>query len=188
MDDFNLRSLVREVLGGTTMTDPTQIAREVDRRISEDDCRDALRQALRGYVREEITRMRRHHDVEEPVAQATLVSNVTPMASGGAGGPSAPVRTVKPVRSAKVAGIREWWSSKLLEPYHVGEKVYRRLGDCSFEDLLFAAAERREHAARNAARAEWFEQLAETVRAAGVSRVRDLSTDVLQARLGDVAA
>lgn len=183
MDDFNLRRLVREVLGSTTMTDPTAIAVEVDRRIGDEDCRAALRQALRSLVRLEITRVRKDGDVPPP--EPEVVSNVTPIVSGGV---PVPTQAARPKGSAKVAAIREMGAAKLRELMHVGEGEWRRLGDCSFADLMFAAAERHELASRNTARAVWFEELAEAVRAAGVERVRDLPTEVLRARLGDVAA
>jgi hypothetical protein len=184
MNEFSLRHLTREVLRGTTMTDPSDIAREINRRIADDDCRTALRQALRGYVREEITRLRRHPGPEE----TEPISNVTLFVSGNAPAAQKPAAARPPARSVKVAGIRDWWSAKLRELTHVGESEWRRLGDCSFEDLMFAAAERHEHAARNAARAAWYEQLAETVQAAGAARVRDLPSEILQVRLGNVAA
>lgn len=198
MTDFNLRRLVREVMATSTMSDPGDLAVEVSRRIDPDDCRAALDQALRQYVREEITRMRmRHVPVAEPYRPSPTLAPVIPPARSTmtlTEAQPAVARPVKlpapvlPVRSAKVAGIRDWWTRELRNPIHVGGKQWVRLGDCTFDDLMFAAAERRDLAERNAARAESFGKLAEAVKAAGVGRVRDLPTDVLSAHFAGAAA
>jgi hypothetical protein len=75
-DDFMLRHVVRDVLGATTLVDPGLIAAEVDRRIADDDCRLALRQALRMFVRQVITEDRMRH-------------TIAPFTPGGPGGPPA---------------------------------------------------------------------------------------------------
>lgn len=189
MTEFNLRHLVRDVMASTTMADPSDIADEVSRRIGDADLRIALNQAMRGFVREEITRQR-PRSIEDHVAPNAPqhLAAVPPTETH-----EPPVhRAIKapqpPTRSAKVAGIRDWWSTELRKPYHVGEKRWLALGDCGFDDLMYAAAERRDHAQRNASRATALTQLAGAVAAAGVARVRDLPADTLRTHLGGVAA
>jgi hypothetical protein len=167
VSDFNLRQVVRDVLAGSVMADPRQLAAEVFARVPVEEYGAALAQCLPDLVREEI-RDSRNRTVE----------------------PMAEQPTGRPARSAKVAGIRDWWQTKLRERVHVGPAPsdWLLLGDCSFDDLMFAAEERRTIAARNSAKAAEFAALAEAVRDAGVTRVRDLPKDTLQARLEGEAA
>ena len=78
-----------------------------------------------------------------------------------------------PNRSSKVAAIRDrhidYFSQRVF-----ANGVWRMLGDGSPEDVLDLAAQRREVAARNAAKAEEFEALHARMVAAGVARARDL--------------
>lgn len=199
MTEFNLRQLVREVLAASTMADPGDLADEVSRRIGDEDLRSALDQALRTFVREEITRQRMRRTPAEELASLQLAQVTTstsarpvvllerPSATPSMRLPAAAPKPA-PARSAKVAGIREWWRAELKNPIHVGEKQWLPLGDCGFDELMFAAAERRDMAERNAARAKSFTRLAEAVRAAGVERVRDLPVNALSAHFGGAAA
>jgi hypothetical protein len=189
MSDFSLRQLVHDVMGATAMSDPGDIADEVAWRIDDADLRAALNQALRGFVREEITRLRAHNarrgEATPAGAQPALADVPEVVSSPGRRALKVPGQ---PGRSAKVAGIRDWWSAELRKPFHVGEKRWLALGDCGFDELMYAAAERRNHATRNAARAESLTGLASELAAAGVARVRDLPIEVLRAYLGGVAA
>lgn len=174
MTDFNLRQVARDVLTSSTMADPRDLAAEVFRRIAAEDYAAALNECLPDFVREEIRHSR------NLTAPAGLMAERT---GGGGGTRPAP-------RSSKVAGIRSYWQSRLRERLHVGPAPsdWLLLGDCSFDDLMFAATARREIAARNAAKAEEYAELAEALRTAGVARVRDLPAKTLQARLEGEAA
>lgn len=172
MSDFSLRKLVRDVLSASTMADPRGLAAEVFGRISPEDYGAALGECLPDVVREEIRYSRNHVAPAAPMAE-----------QAGSGAPPSG-------RSSKVASIRAMWQQKLRERIHTGPSAteWRLLGDCTFEDLMFAAGERREIAARNEVKAEEYAQLAEAVRAAGVQRVRDLPAETLRARLESEAA
>lgn len=89
-------------------------------------------------------------------------------------------------RSSKVAGIRDWHKRFLAELLHT-ESGWRQIGACTAADLLFAAEERRTHAAKELHRAAQYEALAEQLAAAGVDTVADLPESVVRGAL-DVAA
>lgn len=176
MDSFNLRKLIRDVLTNSLLADPRDLAAEAFQRIPADQHAAALRQCLTDVVREEI-RLSRNHTPPTVMAERP--------------GPRGNVARQRPAaRSAKVAGIRAMWQEKLRERIHTGPAStdWRLLGDCTFEELMFAAGERRTIALRNEAKAAEYAELAEAVRAAGVVRVRDLPAEVLKDRLESEAA
>jgi hypothetical protein len=201
---FNLRRLVREVLDTTTMNDPHAIAPEVLRRIDASDLRAALGECLPSLVREMI-RSSRNGGFGGPVERMSVPSPSSPrltlhaqtgtpevMSEHPGSGPMASVRrspAKKPGRSAKVAAIRasgpKWLADRINTA--ADPREWKRVGDCSFAELMFAAGQRREQAARTSAVAERLEGLAELVRAHGVERVRDLPASVL-AGVGGAAA
>lgn len=202
--DFNLRHLVREVLAASTMNDPHALAGEVLRRIPKDDYKAALQQCLANMVREEI-RSHRNGGLpplapapsgpkSPPPPRLTLHRQPQVMTESPGRVPrpvaaSVPAPVRPPARSAKVAAIRASGPKWLEERYNVGAdpREWKRLGDCSFSDLMFAAGQRRDQAARTSAAAERLEALADLLRAHGVERVRDLPASVL-ASAGGAAA
>lgn len=158
MTDTNLRKIVAAALNASETTDPASLAREIAEKIPSRSVRACLAEALAPYVREQIQHSR---------SVATAMQE--------APGPS---------RSSKVAAIRSWSRKQLRERYHVGAGEWKFLGDFTYEDLVFAANERRDHAARNLAKAAQFDQLAELVQARGVATVAELA----EADLEQVAA
>lgn len=161
--DFNLRALVREVAESSTLTDPGSLADEIARRIPAEHVHDAFVQMLRPYVRELITKDRSF------------------------GTPTDHHEAPRPGRSWKRDGIRAHWRRVLRERVHVGvgPADWKFLGDCGREDLLFAAAERRQMAEANLAKAAQFEQIAALLD--DDKTVRDLPDDTLAASLGEAA-
>jgi hypothetical protein len=162
-DGFDLRALIREVCDNSTMTDPATIAKEVGRRIGRNQQRDALEQALPVVVQHVISR-------RQPIAvpeQRAPTSN----------------------RSRKVASIRETWRRMLRDRIAVGPELgdWKFLGDCTADDLAYAAAIREEHARRNAARAQQLRDLADRLAEHGVTTVSDLPEPVLSASLQEAA-
>lgn len=199
MTDFNLRHLVREVLDTSTMSDPHDIAPEVLLRIDASDLRAALRECLPAMVREMIRSSRNGGFLSTPPQRRTpprLTLHKDPeaevMSERPGSGPMASVGLPparKPGRSAKVAAIRaagpKWLTDRINTA--ADPREWKRVGDCSFTDLMFAAGQRRDQAARTSSAAERLESLAELVRTHGVSRVRDLPASVL-AEVGGAAA
>jgi hypothetical protein len=189
--DFNLRQLVREVRSTSTMLDPHLIAAEVLRRINDEDLRQALSECLAAFVREEIRHSRNHSSfplTQEPTRRPTVLRPVQPVGAFAGLPGNAPAKP-KPARSAKVAAIRAAAHAWMQETIHVSAdpRDWKRIGDCGFAELMFAAASRREMARRTNAKAGQYESLAELVRVHGVQRVRDLPEHVLRG-VGGVAA
>lgn len=170
MDDFNLHHLIREVCDSSTMPDPRSLAAEVARRIPRKLERAALEQALPILVQHHVSRSRSSSPSSHAAAEAHVAR-----ATGG--------------RSRKVTGIRDTWRRMLRERIAVSDAGgdWKFLADCTTDDLAAAAAIREQHAARNAARAAQFRDLAELVASHGVGTVGQLPDTVLAARL-DVAA
>jgi hypothetical protein len=130
MTELNLRAMIREVLDETDLVDPTDVAEETFHRLTRGQYAPALRQTLRQFAR--------------------LV-----MTSQGAAptGDSAPANRSwkRDAIRAELGGFREY--------YHTADG-WKHLRDCTRDDLLFAANERREQADRNIAEAERLEKLA----------------------------
>lgn len=172
VSEFNLRALVREVAATSTMNDPGDIAEEVAKRIARKDTAEALRQALRVFVRQVISEQRPH----------------------SIGAPSSPVtspkfRSAGPAanRSAKVAAIRDGWQKHLRARYHVGDGQWSQLGDCGREQLDYIATFLDNQAAQKQAKARSIRRLAEAVTEHEVKRVRDLPAELLMTAFGEAA-
>lgn len=155
MSAIDLRAMVREIADGSSLRGPREIAAKVAENVPAKQVRAALAEALVAYVREELTRAR-----AVPAAPA-------PAGNRNSG------------RSSKVAAIREAWRRTLAGQFHVGEGRWARLAECSYEQVAFLAAERRDQAARNAAMAAVFERLATAMRTHGAAVVGDVPDETL---------
>lgn len=161
---FSLAALIREVSAASISADPGVIAQEVEHRIPVEHIEDALRETLRSYVKE--------------------VGRTTALTFPAEGGKPAPCG--KPNgQSWKRNGIREGWRAHLRARVHVGPDPsdWKLLGQCGYDDLMFAVEERRTIAARTAARADHMEELARLLRLHGVAQVSDLPDDALASHL-----
>lgn len=161
---FNLRDLIRDVAASSNAPDPGSLADEVARRIPPKHRDEALRLMLRDYVRVMVAQQRMTHT--EPASQQ-------------------PDNARSNGRSWKRDGIRESWRKMLRDRIHVAPNpsAWKFLGDCSFDDLSFAALERRTAAERTLAKAEEYEALAALLKEHGVETVRELPAEVLASRL-----
>jgi hypothetical protein len=156
---MNLRKLVAETLESSAALTPSDLAAEVAAQIPARKVREVLAEALTPYVHQVI-----QHNRSLP-ADHTQRESQSQVVGGNP--------------SSKVAAIRDWSRAQLRQRYHVGRGEWKFLGDFTFEDCMFAAQERREMAARNAAKAELFEALAERMKTAGAGTVSDLPVDEL---------
>lgn len=160
-DTFSLRHVVHDVLTETDLADPSDVANAVLARIPEDLSRVALAQALRGYVRQVIGQARMTRPEQDTEQKPTG-------------------------RSWKRDALREGWRDRLHDRTHV-ENGWKLLAECTYEDLLAAAAERRDLAERNLASAQQYEKWASLVSEYGVETFGDLPAAVLAEALGRAA-
>lgn len=166
---FSLRAIVREVIDGSTITDPGEVAAEVDRRVPDEHVREAMNEGLRALVREVF----RAGGIPPGVREAPRPGR-------------APVAPLKG-RSAKRKAINDSWKRVLEKRVHVGPdpSAWKLMGDCAYDDLMFMAEERRAIAARTLSRADRYEALADLLKLHGVEQVRELPEEVLVAHLGE---
>jgi len=167
---FSLRALIRRVLLASDAADPDTLAQLVFDAIEDTDRVEALRQALHVAVREIVRQERMQHPITGALAVAATTTKTTA------------------AKSWKVAAIREGWQRTLRNRIHAGHGEWKMLADCTRDDLLHAAAERRAMAERNAVTAGCYTALAELLEAHEVKTVADLPEDVLARALGSVAA
>lgn len=146
-----LHSLITRVLVETDLADPREVAAKVAGMIDPDQREHILVNALADSVR---SVMGQHRNAAMTRALA------------------------RPNRSAKVAGIRDWWAEMCAARVHVGGSQWVALGDCGEQELAFAERERREDAAREIARADMFAELRELLRKHKVRTVAQLPRDV----------
>lgn len=203
MTDFNLRQLVRNVLATSNSKDPFEVAAEALPLIDPAEYEAVVGQLLPIFVRE-VIRDARNHGTPMPVfpqsSQGSSAPVAVPRPLKAVTAQNAPVvlqETVsgapasQPVaRSSKVAAYQamglKWLESSLYTSQD--PRGWKAIGDCTFDDLMFAVRNRRDQARRTLARAEQYETLAGLLRVHGVDRVRDLPADVLRGINGGAAA
>lgn len=157
-ESITLHTLIKRVLDETDITDPREIAVKVAGMIPEHRVHQILVDALVADVRT-VMGSRRNRAMSN-----ALMS--------------------KPNRSAKVVGIRDWWSEMLAARVHVGSSRWVALGDCGDPELAFAEQERRADAERELQRADMYAQLRKLLRTYKVKTVADLPRDAV----GGIAA
>ena len=143
--NFDLRTLVDQVLADTDLTEPGDIAAEVAERTPRHELRGAYVVALAGYVRV-INNASRHNN---------------------------PILKPNSGQSAKVTAIRDWWRAALHDRVYV-DKTWKTLGNCTYGDLMLVAKQRRELANANMVTADRYEALAQLLLTNGVDTVADL--------------
>lgn len=129
---FDLPNAIRSILADTGLSDPADIARELLHRIPAAAVPAVLELVLPVYVRQRI------------VAERALTSPAT-------------ARGIL-VRSAKVTGITEWWR-QVLEDRVVTSNGYKRLADCTWEDLDYLSGKLRLRADLMVVKAQRYEKL-----------------------------
>ena len=157
----DLRALIREY--GADDPDPGRVTEKILATLTGAEAHVVADVALRDYVR----RM---------------------LAAGGASVPGArSYETASGQRtpSWKIAGLIDHIESELNRSVYVETSAeWKRLGECTPDDVDALAAARRRKAAEVIAEAERFERLAEVAREADAEIVRDLPRDVLAEVLG----
>lgn len=184
MTDFNIRQVVREVLRSSTMADPGAVADEVMRRIPKQMVRTALVQVLRDVVRQ-VMGEERNSTAAPTGASDPQPTSLRVAPEGGA----EPEQTRVPNRSWKTVGIRDGWQKRLTDRIHVGQSArdWKLLKFCTYEDLLFAATERRGIADSNNAAARQYDAWARLITEHEVATFGDLPAEALMSALGRAA-
>lgn len=193
MTDFNVRQLIRDVLRSTTLAEPADVSAEVMRRIPADKMQVALAQVLRDVVREMIRSERAGNNsltvsdgapaAKPPLPVAPPTARFSAPSPDQNGEPEAPR---VPNRSVKVSAIRDGWQKRLHDRVHVSGS-WKLLRYCTYEDLLFAAAERRDIADSNAAAARQYDAWARLINEHDVATFGDLPAEALMSALGQAA-
>lgn len=157
-EQVSTRVLISSVLAETDITDPREVAAKVAAMIPPQQVEQILVDALVADVRT-VMGARRNAALENALAP----------------------RPANPARSAKVSGIRDWWSEMLAARVHVGGGQWVTLGDCGDDELAFAEAERRADAERELRRADMYTQLRKLLRKHKARTVAALPVDVVRA-------
>lgn len=146
-----LRQRVRELQASTELSDPRDIADRIIADLTPHERTFALAEALPPYVRECLGASRMH------------------------------ARMPAPSSSAKVGAIRAWGERLLALSVDVSGEggEWKRLADCTRDELLVVASYRRKQAERNVATAVQYEKLAARLDEADVATVADLTADDL---------
>lgn len=161
---FNLRDLAKQVLAESNASDPGALTDELLDRIPADLRIEALRQCLRSFMLQTITQQR----MANPISPSANMPSKAP-------------------KSWKVRAIREGWQRALENRMHVAEGQWKKLRDCTHEDLMFAASQRQQMADRNAAIARSLHGLAALLTEHQAATVNDLPVEIQMQALGAAA-
>lgn len=175
---YDLRASVKQVLDGSSLNSPAEIAAKVAEDVPSHALRACLRLTLAAYAAQIIREDRNYAspNFQTPASQTALGSQND--VAGGA--PSA-------ARRSWGARYRDAWQRSLTSRVHVGDSQWKQLGDCTYADLEAIAAERNRNAEKNAAAARYYNGLRALLTEHAVDTVRDLPTEVLMDALGRAA-
>lgn len=169
---FNLRDAVLGEMRRNKSADPNVIATAVLRKIKGDEAKVlvALATTMPAYVR---TLRNEHVGPARLLTCEGQANSETHVGPAPAGRPHAEASAE--YRRAARNRVRGW----LTETAPGADGQWKYVGDFNFADCVAAAEERRMQSKAIAARADWFEQLAEAVKANKADTVKDLPEAVL---------
>ena len=174
-EKFNVSVLMRQIIESSAADTPEELADEVITAIPEVHYREALLALLRGAIVRTMAAMRS----ALPSATDKATQAVVDHANGTKSEPHK-----NSANSAKVASIRTW-ASRLSIRIFTNENSWKRLADCTFDDLVAAATLRQQQATAMVQRAEEFEAFAALVKEYEVDSFGALPEDVLEKVLSD---
>lgn len=151
---YSLPDAVREVLDTTSLADPDDVAAKVAENVPSNKLRTVVRVLLPAYVREHMRAQR---------ASNPVISDA---------------HRTRSARSSKVAAIRAE-HERCLRDRVFTDAGWKLLGECTYENLVYAANARREDAERNMARAAQYDALAAALQEHGVATVGELPATVV---------
>ena len=154
-EQTSLRHAIREVAATLSLNNPHEIADKVIESTTAQQRKDWLAEILPSFV-------------------ADVLRNDRNDALNASSGSKASAR------SAKVAGVRDWWAAFLAARISVNGH-WKAVGDLSADDLQVVVAERREAAAKINAQADRYEHLLSLLATHGVATVAELPRDAVEA-------
>lgn len=160
-----LRPIIRELLDTEATRDPRELARLAVARLSGEELREELTDAATNVAREVMHSVRTQRPQNSPAGQSDAETHVR--VAGRA----------QHIPSPKIAALRSWAQQQLDTGWHIGESVWKKLRDCTLDDLAEMMSERRNQALTNALEADRIERLQKACEAAGVSTPGELSED-----------
>lgn len=172
---YDLRLTAHAIIEDNDTVDPGVLADKLFAVIPEHAYPEILPQLLRTYVRGMLGQIRNNPfrtevEAEEPTwVDDEGDENLLPK----------PKARVSSSRSGRAVEFRAAYQEWLDAPFSVGN-VWKRRSEMDFEDLMIAAAERRELAAANNAIADELEYHATLLQEHGVETVAQLPVEVLQ--------
>lgn len=152
---MDLRELIRNVAAEYPKAQPNEIARHAAKLTPPDQIVEFYEAALRPLV-QDVLRQDRNIAIHHVVSDRSGVPCVSP----------------------KVAGIRSWWQ-QMLESRVALENGWKVFGDCTYDEVLYCAKERRAHAESVIAQADWYESIARKMKQRRVCAVRELPEQIL---------
>lgn len=162
-NDISVTQHIRDLLSTSEVTDPASVAEQMIEGSTAATRKEWLAAVLPSYV--------------ASVMRADRNTALNHVAN--------PRRT--PSASAKVAGIRDWWTKFIESRIAVGDH-WKAVGDLDADDLASVALARREQAAKLHTQADRYETLIGLLADHGVAVVRELPSDVVLATgLADAA-
>lgn len=149
------RRASQEVVAQSGLSDPREIAERMVESASDEQREAWLMESLPKLVADVLRSDRNHALVEAELP--------TPKKKGRR----------MPSRSAKVAGVRDWWAQFLESRISVGGS-WKPVGEMTADDLHVVVAERRAHAAATVAQADRFAAILALMSEYGAATVADL--------------
>lgn len=188
----SVHNLITAALADSSESDPRMIAAQVVALIPDDMKLAILVDALVPQVRNVIAKQRNtalaHTFTPANAARPTTAAAapvcrqpLLPPISRPSSIQAENIDRPRPNRSAKVAGIRDWWTEMLAARVHVGESRWKPLGECGVKELEFAERERRAQAERHLTNAKMYLRLRQLLDEHEVSTVAELPSDAVKA-------
>lgn len=190
--DFDLRQHIRTVLAETADENLDVLTALVFERTPRQAVRDAYRQALAEVVRKELATAPRLPDPRlDQVHRDTHSSLIEPGQNSVTGEGQKPSETQSGTtlpgggqnhRTSRTALFRRFG---FRESVCVGDKTYRRLLECTAENLAFAAAESERQSDANAAAARRYRRLLKLMAERHAKTVAELTDDEVREAMTD---
>jgi hypothetical protein len=177
---YSIVTEVRRAVRETDETDAHEIGRKVAENVPAENLRTALAIACAYLVKVQFARERMTH-LRTPTPDSELDALARQREAGIAHSAESP-------RIKRQQALAERWRETLRLRVHIGNGQRRMLGALTYENLMYAAAERQQIAAQNTANAMLYARLADAVRMAKVTHVQDLPESVLRQALTGMRA